>query len=186
MLIDSRLNRIDKNRVRINNRQNIDAVLFANEDVPIQQTAVDELAQFLEVGDTIRQVFESAPEYYGEPVLVPGSIGASSFLLAGRGNAESICSASHGAGRALSRGDAQRGYDAEFKEFMERFRVVTPVDLRRSDIRQRRDIYEKKLDEIRQEAPYAYKGIGAITQTLTDANIAVPVAELSPLMTMKG
>lgn len=125
-------------------------------------------------------------QYYGEPVLVPGSMGASSFLLAGRGNAESICSASHGAGRALSRGDAQRGYDAEFKEFMERFRVVTPVDLRRSDIRQRRDIYEKKLDEIRQEAPYAYKGIGAIIQTLTDANIAVPVAELSPLMTMKG
>ena len=125
-------------------------------------------------------------EYYGEPVLVPGSMGASSFVLAGRGNKESICSASHGAGRVLSRGEAQRGHESEFKEFMERFRVVTPVDLRRSDIRQRRDIYEKKLDEIRQEAPYAYKGIGAIIQTLTDANIATPVAELTPLMTMKG
>ena len=34
---------------------------------------------------------------------------------------------------------------------MERFRVVTPVDLRRQDVKMRRDIVEKKLDEIRQE-----------------------------------
>ena len=125
-------------------------------------------------------------EYYGEPVLVPGSMGASSFVLAGRGNAESLCSASHGAGRMLSRGEAQRGHDVEFRAFMERFSVVTPVDFRRSDVRQRRDIYDKKMDEIRQEAPYAYKGIGSIIQTLTDASIAMPVVELTPLMTVKG
>ncbi len=125
-------------------------------------------------------------EYFGEPVLVPGSMGASSFVLAGRGNQESFCSASHGAGRMLSRGEAQHGHEAEFQEFLERFRVVTPVDFRRADVRQRRDIYEKKMDEIRQEAPYAYKGIGAIIRTHTNASIASPVAELTPLMTMKG
>jgi tRNA-splicing ligase RtcB len=124
--------------------------------------------------------------YYGEPVLVPGSMGASSFILAGRGNAQSLWSASHGAGRALSRGDALHGHDAEFRAFMERFRVVTPVDLRRPDIAMRRDIVDQKLEDIKKEAPYAYKGIGAIVDTLTEAQIAVPVAELTPLMTVKG
>jgi tRNA-splicing ligase RtcB len=125
-------------------------------------------------------------EYYGEPVLVPGSMGASSFVLAGQGNSGSLCSASHGAGRSLSRGDALKGHEEEFRRFLERFRVVTPVDLRRQDLKLRRDIVAKKLDEIKQEAPFAYKGIGAIVQTLTDAGIARPVAELVPLMTIKG
>jgi len=125
-------------------------------------------------------------EYYGEPVLVPGSMGASSFILAGQGNAESLWSASHGAGRSLSRGDALRGHDEEFRRFMEEFRVITPVDLRRQDIKLRRDIVEKKLEEVKQEAPYAYKGIGPIIQTLTAAGIARPVVELTPLMTIKG
>lgn len=124
--------------------------------------------------------------YYGEPVLVPGSMGAPSFILVGQGNAESLASASHGAGRSLSRGDALKGHDAEFDEFMKTFRVVTPTDLRRQDIRSRRDIIEKKLADIKQEGPHAYKGIGAIIQTLTDAGIARPVAELRPLMTVKG
>jgi tRNA-splicing ligase RtcB len=124
--------------------------------------------------------------YYGEPVLVPGSMGASSFVLAGRGNPESLCSASHGAGRSLSRGDALHGHEDEFRRFLERFRVVTPVDLRRQDVKLRRDIVEKKLAAIKQEAPHAYKGIGPVVQTLTDAGIAQPVAELVPLMTIKG
>jgi tRNA-splicing ligase RtcB len=124
--------------------------------------------------------------YHGEPVLVPGSMGASSFVLAGRGNDEALWSASHGAGRSLSRGEAARGHDEEFAEFLRRFRVVTPVDLRRPDIRMRRDIVEKKLADLKQEAPYAYKGIGPIVQTLTEAGIAKPVAELVPLMTIKG
>src|SRR5262249_7423110 len=124
--------------------------------------------------------------YYGEPVLIPGSMGASSFVLAGQGSTDSLFSASHGAGRTLSRGDALKGHDEEFGRFLERFRVVTPVDLRRQDVQQRREILEKKLDEIKQEAPFAYKGIGPVVETLTDAGIARPVAELTPLMTVKG
>ena len=79
-----------------------------------------------------------------------------------------------------------KGHDEEFREFLKRFRVVTPVDLWRQDIRLRRDIVEKKMEAIKQEAPYAYKGIGPIVETLADAGIARPVAELTPLMTMKG
>ena len=92
----------------------------------------------------------------------------------------------HGAGRALSRGDAAKGHDEEFRRFLERFRVVTPVDFRRADLQMRRDILDRKLDEIKQEAPHAYKGIGPIVETLTGAGIARPVAELRPLMTIKG
>ncbi len=125
-------------------------------------------------------------EFYGEPVLVPGSMGASSFILAGQGCPESLFSASHGAGRSLSRGDALKGHEEEFRRFLERFRVVTPVDLRRQDIKLRRDIVDKKLDEIRQEAPYAYKGIGPVIDTLRGAGLARPVAELTPLLTIKG
>ena len=52
--------------------------------------------------------------------------------------------------------------------------MVTPVDLRRQDVKLRRDIVEKKLEEIKQEAPYAYKGIGPIIQTLTAAGHRPP------------
>jgi tRNA-splicing ligase RtcB len=125
-------------------------------------------------------------QYLGEPVLVPGSMGASSFLLIGQGNAQALLSASHGAGRSLARGEAMKGYDEEFADFLKRFRVVTPVDFRRVDLQGRRDILRKKLDDLKQEAPFAYKGIGPIVQTLEGAGIARPVVELQPIMTVKG
>jgi tRNA-splicing ligase RtcB (3'-phosphate/5'-hydroxy nucleic acid ligase) len=125
-------------------------------------------------------------QYHGEPVLVPGSMGASSFILAGQGCDDSLSSASHGAGRALSRGDALKASDAEFEKFMRNFRVVTPVDFNRPDVKMRRDIVAKKLEDIKKEAPFAYKGIGPVVKTLETAGIARPVAELKPLMTIKG
>jgi tRNA-splicing ligase RtcB len=121
-----------------------------------------------------------------EPVLVPGSMGSSSFVLRGLGSIEALESASHGAGRRLSRGEALSADNAAFDKFMREFRIVTPVDFCRQDIRQRRDIVAKKLENIKAEAPYAYKDITAIVQTLEQAGIAVPVAELKPIMTMKG
>lgn len=124
--------------------------------------------------------------YYGEPVLVPGSMGASSYILVGGGFDGSNQSAAHGAGRALSRGSSMKGFDKEFAEFLERFRVVTPVDLRRQDIRARRDIVDKKLAELRQEAPFAYKGIGPVVETISDSGMARPVVELTPILTVKG
>ncbi len=125
-------------------------------------------------------------ECFGEPVLVPGSMGASSYVLAGNGLDGSLSSASHGAGRVLSRGEAAHGFDAEFDRFMRDFRVVTPVDLRRPDIALRRDIVDKKLQALKEEAPYAYKGIAPIIDTIGKSGIARVVAELRPLMTMKG
>lgn len=125
-------------------------------------------------------------EYYGEPVLVPGSMGASSYILAGRGFDGTNQSAAHGAGRAVSRGAAMKGYDKEFENFLEEFRIVTPVDFRRQEIRSRRDIVDKKLADLKQEAPFAYKGIGPVIETIEAAGMATPVAELKPIMTVKG
>lgn len=45
---------------------------------------------------------------------------------------------------------------------------------------------DKKLEDIKKEAPFAYKGIGPVVQTLSEAGIARPVAELRPLLTVKG
>jgi len=37
-----------------------------------------------------------------------------------------------------------------------------------------------------QEAPFAYKGVGPVVETLREAGLAEPVAELRPLLTVKG
>lgn len=44
----------------------------------------------------------------GELGIIPGSMGAKSYIVRGLGNAESFCSCSHGAGRVMSRGEAKR------------------------------------------------------------------------------
>src|SRR5258705_5022470 len=50
----------------------------------------------------------AAPAAIGELGIIPGSMGAVSFHVEGRGCAEALCSSSHGAGRAMSRDEARR------------------------------------------------------------------------------
>jgi tRNA-splicing ligase RtcB len=45
--------------------------------------------------------------------IIPGSMGAKSFIVRGKGNADSFCSCSHGAGRAMSRTEARRRFTVE-------------------------------------------------------------------------
>ena len=123
--------------------------------------------------------------HWGEPVIVPGSMGASSYLLLGKGMRSAICSACHGAGRALSRGEAMRAGDSKFEEFLKRFTVITALDPHRPDVCLRPDILEKWKQELKKEAPYAYKDITPVIKTLQAAEIATPVVELFPLMTVK-
>lgn len=125
-------------------------------------------------------------EYYGEPVFIPGSMGSSSYILAGLGNRQSLFSSSHGAGRGLSRKKAVKADDAAFRDFIERFRVITPIDPSRPEIKSRPDILKKWEDEIKAEAPYAYKDINPIIQTHVDNNLAKIVARLEPILTVKG
>jgi tRNA-splicing ligase RtcB len=132
------------------------------------------------------QVAGTAYEHWGEPVIVPGSMGAPSYLLLGAGHAGALCSACHGAGRLLSRGAAMQVDDAELDAFLSAFRIVTPLDPRRPDLRGRRDILAKWRQEVKQEAPFAYKNITPVMETLRDGGVARPVAEFFPLLTVKG
>lgn len=125
-------------------------------------------------------------EYYGEPVMIPGSMGSSSYLLRGLGRADSLWSASHGAGRRLSRGEAVHGNDEEFRKFMKRFHIITPIDPGRSDLRGRNDILKKWEDAIRSEAPYAYKDIDDVVQVHKQHKMAEPVARMEPVFTIKA
>jgi tRNA-splicing ligase RtcB (3'-phosphate/5'-hydroxy nucleic acid ligase) len=128
----------------------------------------------------------TAYAYWGEPVIVPGSMGTASYLLRGSGNDDALRTACHGAGRALSRGAAMRVDDAQLDAFLRTFRVVTPVDIRRSDVRGRRDILKKWREALKQEAGWAYKLVAPVIETLRGADVAQPVAEFFPLMTVKG
>ncbi|GAB4207224.1 MAG: RtcB family protein [Roseiflexaceae bacterium] len=132
------------------------------------------------------EVADSAYAHWGEPVIVPGSMGAPSYLLLGNGNRQALHSSCHGAGRQLSRGAAMKVDDAALDAFLREFRVVTPVDPRRPDVRGRRDILDKWRQELKQEAPFAYKDITPVIDTLRSAEIARPVAEFFPIMTVKG
>lgn len=124
--------------------------------------------------------------YYGEPVMIPGSMGSSSYLLRGMGNPDSLWSASHGAGRRLSRGEAIHGNDREFKEFMKKYHIVTPIDPDRSDLKGRNDILKKWEDAIRSEAPYAYKDIDQVVKVHEEHGMAELVARMEPVFTVKA
>lgn len=124
--------------------------------------------------------------YYGEPVMIPGSMGSSSYLLRGMGNPDALWSASHGAGRKLSRGEAIHGSDEKFQEFMKKFHVITPVDPNRSDLKGRSDILKKWEESIRSEAPYAYKDIDKVVKVHENHEMAGLVARMEPLFTVKA
>jgi tRNA-splicing ligase RtcB (3'-phosphate/5'-hydroxy nucleic acid ligase) len=125
-------------------------------------------------------------EYVGHPVIIPGSMGAASYLLQGQGNEESLCSACHGAGRVLSRGKS-RNVDAKlYRETFDRLRVVTPIDPTSHEVRTRRDVLAEYHARLQEEAPYAYKDITPVVNTVEDANIAKRVARMWPLLTVKG
>jgi tRNA-splicing ligase RtcB len=49
----------------------------------------------------------------GELGIIPGSMGAKSFIVRGKGNVDSFCSCSHGAGRAMSRTEAKRRFTVD-------------------------------------------------------------------------
>jgi tRNA-splicing ligase RtcB (3'-phosphate/5'-hydroxy nucleic acid ligase) len=124
--------------------------------------------------------------YTGHPVIIPGSMGASSYVLAGEGNECALESACHGAGRSLTRGSAAHVDDAVYAKAMDRLRVVTPIDPSAPEVRTRRDILQKYHQRLKEEAPFAYKPITPVVQTVEDARVARRVARVFPIVTVKG
>ena len=117
------------------------------------------------------------PERYreaGQPVFIPGSMGTSSFVLAGRpGSMErSFGTTCHGAGRRMSRTGARKQIGgAELRRQLEEAGIVV------------RCPSNKGLAE---EAPFAYKGVERVVEVVERAGLAARVAQLVPIGVVKG
>ncbi len=110
----------------------------------------------------------------GQPVLIGGSMGSASYILCGseEGEAKSFSSACHGAGRAMSRHAAKK-----------RWRGSLVVDeLARRGIL----IRSPSMRGVAEEAPEAYKDVGAVVEASERAGLARRVARLRPIICIKG
>jgi len=120
---------------------------------------------------------DEIPEEYadaGQPVFIPGSMGTSSFVLAGEpGSMErSFGTTCHGAGRRLSRTGARKQIGgAELRRELEARGIVV------------RSPSNKGLAE---EAPFAYKDVERVVDVVERARLARRVVRLVPLGVVKG
>jgi tRNA-splicing ligase RtcB len=110
----------------------------------------------------------------GQPVLIGGSMGTSSYILAGTREAEerSFSSACHGAGRAMSRRAASKRWQG---------RGVVE-DLAHQGIL----IRSPSLRGVAEEAPGAYKDVSEVIEAAHQAGLANKVARLDPSICIKG
>jgi tRNA-splicing ligase RtcB len=116
------------------------------------------------------------PERYrdvGQPVLIPGSMGTSSYILVGQKEGEkAFYSTCHGAGRTMSRHEAIRTISGQ--------EVLNNL--------QSKGITVKcwSLKGISEEAPMAYKNIDDVVEVVHQAGLSKKVAKLLPLAVIKG
>lgn len=110
----------------------------------------------------------------GQPVLVPGSMGTASYVLAGTAGAmsDTFGSTCHGAGRNMSRTKARASVHGD----------QLKSELRRQGIRVRAG----SLRGLSEEAPMAYKDIDSVIDAVQGAGIARAVARLEPVAVIKG
>jgi tRNA-splicing ligase RtcB (3'-phosphate/5'-hydroxy nucleic acid ligase) len=110
----------------------------------------------------------------GQPVIIGGSMGTGSYILAGTKQSEERAwsSASHGAGRAMSRNQALRRWHGRA--------VVDELGARGIVIR------SNSMRGIAEEAPGAYKDIDDVAEATERAGLAKRVASLRPLVCIKG
>jgi tRNA-splicing ligase RtcB len=118
----------------------------------------------------------------GETGIIPGSMGTSSYIVEGLGNPASFQSCSHGAGRRLARGQANRELTLEECEKAMGDVVYDRFHYQQSKFRRKKQ-NEKKLYDL-SEAPLAYKNIDTVIQAEND--LVKPLVRLSPLAVVKG
>lgn len=120
---------------------------------------------------------EEVPEVYsevGQPVLIPGSMGTSSYILSGGKNSPGLSfgSTAHGAGRLKSRTQAKQDY----------WGGDVQDDLKREGI------YVKAASgsTIAEEAPGSYKDVDEVIKISDELGIGEKVARLRPVVNIKG
>ena len=102
----------------------------------------------------------------GELGIIPGSMGAKSFIVRGKGHAESFCSCSHGAGRVMSRAEAKRTFTVD-----DHLAATAGVECR-------------KDAGVIDETPMAYKDIDAVMAAQSD--LVEVVHTLKQVVCVKG
>ncbi|MDA8108591.1 MAG: RtcB family protein [Betaproteobacteria bacterium] len=110
----------------------------------------------------------------GQPVLIGGSMGTGSYVLAGTGESEarSFSSACHGAGRAMSRHQALRTWKGR--------QVIDALASRGIVVK------SPSMRGVAEEAPEAYKDVSAVVDAADLAGLAKKVARVEPLVCIKG
>ncbi|MBN1428125.1 MAG: RtcB family protein [Anaerolineae bacterium] len=121
--------------------------------------------------------FEGLPAEYrdiGQPVLVPGSMGTSSWILVGTAASmeQTFGSSCHGAGRTMSRNEAKRSIQGE----------KLRIELKNEGI----TIRAGSMSGLAEEAPQAYKDVDEVVKVVSGADIARKVARLVPVAVIKG
>lgn len=110
----------------------------------------------------------------GQPVLIPGSMGTSSYVLVGTTEAMNVSfgSTAHGAGRMMSRFAAKKEYDGEqVKETLAQENIMLKA---------------RSIKGVGDEAPGAYKDVDEVVKVSHAAKIGNLVAKLKPLGVIKG
>lgn len=102
----------------------------------------------------------------GELGIIPGSMGAKSYIVRGKGEAQSFCSCSHGAGRLMSRAEAKRRFTIK-----DQVQATEGVECRKD---------KEVIDEI----PMAYKDIDAVMAA--QADLVEIVHTLKQVVCVKG
>ena len=116
----------------------------------------------------------AAYRYAGQPVLIGGSMGTASYVLAGTKESETLAfsSACHGAGRAMSRHQALRTWQGR--------KVVDDLAARGILVK------SPSMRGVAEEAPDAYKDVVAVVDAAEAAGLARKVARTEPLVCIKG
>jgi tRNA-splicing ligase RtcB len=120
---------------------------------------------------------EEIPKIYGsvgQPVLIPGSMGTSSYILAGTSEAERISfgSTAHGAGRMMSRHEALRRFRGE--------EIKRDLESRGIELK------STSWKGVAEEASQAYKDVDEVVKVSHRAGLGELVARVVPLGVMKG
>lgn len=110
----------------------------------------------------------------GQPVLIAGSMGTASYVLAGTEQAmsETFGSTCHGAGRAMSRKKAINSYRGD--------------DIKRALEAEGKFVIATSPKIIAEEAPSAYKDVDEVIESVHGAGISTKVARMIPLAVAKG
>jgi tRNA-splicing ligase RtcB len=108
----------------------------------------------------------------GQPVLIPGSMGTYSYVLAGIPGGDAFASTCHGAGRVMSRHQAQRTVNGtELRQRLE----AAGIAVRGASAR-----------GLAEETPEAYKDVNTVVEAAEGAGLCRKIARLVPLGVVKG